>query len=564
MDRSHGRTDYRFPDLKFCIPRALIGKFDTYLCASNPYIEPENTAGAHMWHFNRDPWPNHARYDIVLKRDADALSEKWKAVLQEHGELHDIQPLANLAEDPRRAFLLRMAQEVRPRQETARAIDDFAAEYLKERKDPVVSEEKHKEWAAYCDKLDPPLSFTVFKLLPGADHAISKPPTSRSWKRMLAKVQEYRLQAEEQVKEVEDDTGLPYDSVPEYTLVFKPKLNGIDEAERHNPRLYRIAKEVSQQLASGSVASADFTHVALREIRAIYLATGISEPRRSLRNSAATSSYTTEPEESDIEDLTLANAQTVYYNYIAPHLNLLGDTHKRQGMRFKCPACLRRDYSKSWYFDDLLLHLGHRHGSELGSPWISYYKSYILHGATVDYLLSLRWPPNFPLLAQHHDATADWNFEDETYTRSGRDDSPEPQSRIDAPVRRGASPPPRLRLGYHQRPGPRRHQMPSAWRAGLMIHGTRGVGGGAAARHGHSYDSDFERFSEEDEERDMFDADADADLEEELDGGLPLRVATQDARENVDADTLTAAEVLAGLAPSQGRSGEPAVDPELL
>lgn len=290
----------------------------------------------------------------------------------------------------------------------SQAIENWIEKAIRDKRtgNTEVKAQRARFFQERAKALDPPLEPDALQLILAYKRSVDipRPPSDRSWKALLPKIEKDRAAAQEAMDnkrrraEKED----------------RERVEQMDYSRRLNRRRHqrtpeqqivdRLADEVLFEMTAAAasvtttpIADADFALLALREIRAKYY-----------RQAADFSLKHDRPAR---YRLLLEDARWAFDKHIAPWMREWGTVRSEAASLFKCPGCTRGDTNLRYRFETLFCHVRRRHAAELGDYSFLFREG---HNAEAAFRwLDFEWPPNLPALAEHHVATGRWDPNDE-------------------------------------------------------------------------------------------------------------------------------------------------------
>ena len=256
--------------------------------------------------------------------------------------------------------------------------------------------------AAFFEKkaitMDPPLELAALQKTQSFNRAIliAKLPSEKSWKVLSKKLEVERNLAEQIVKEDSEDNKLTYSERYRMFCVTRPKdhFSNLNPPELNAP--LGLVDDIIRRLEIGgdssNIADQDFIPLVLKEVHREYYKLEPSSKETSLDGSYR---------------LLLEDARNVYIHRLEPIVRAWdSEPRTKAATRLKCPLCSRKDVNRRWSFIGLMDHIGERHASTIMefSHWRKRGHLFLWN--------RIEWPPNLPVLADHHTATGKWNLDD--------------------------------------------------------------------------------------------------------------------------------------------------------
>lgn len=248
-------------------------------------------------------------------------------------------------------------------------------------------------------ELDPPLDAAALCLLASYQRAsaIDRPATEYCWEVLKPKVESERARAETiQSNKAKGDMRIAA------VLTFR-RLPMVTSYERTWERVFitfavsALERLVISMESSGGIADQDLVPYALKHIRQEFYSR-----REELDMSI-------QPNELMIHDAMLL------YEYVLRPIIADWDSvaRRRAAISLKCPGCVRRDVNGHFTFIALMHHILDTHAEIAGdfSCWNRY--GQLIEGQYQRYL-SIVWPSNLPILAEHHPVTGRWDPNDDS------------------------------------------------------------------------------------------------------------------------------------------------------
>lgn len=268
--------------------------------------------------------------------------------------------------------------------------------------------EREKFYKAHALSMDPPLQAAALERIPAYQRAanISKAPSERSWQLLLPKLKEERAAAEKQVRDEQerlDRVELNQNLSMEYAKIMNHRSS---EDSLEQELILKLANEVLENIHTeipvGPIDDADFVLLVLRAVREKYY---------HLDESERPDAYGTGGK----HRLLLDDAKMVYELKISPTIETWNDSARSKAARlFKCPACTRTDINLRYTFAQLFCHLNEKHSGQIGDFGILRAEKLQLPVGVRFPWCRLEWPPNLPILAEHHNSTGRWDPNDDS------------------------------------------------------------------------------------------------------------------------------------------------------
>ncbi|KAI9704157.1 MAG: hypothetical protein M1836_007018 [Candelina mexicana] len=384
-----GNIKEKYPKLLDCIPYAVVDSYRHYESAGY-YTRTWNRAG----HGRQEVYQNTAV--TYMMGEIDAFFKKERS-----------------EEEQETWFAERITLKL-DLMERIQNIEDWVE--LPKRDKRTEGQRLKAERVAFFEEkamsLTPPLTPEMLHLIPAYGRAIdiAKPPSERSWKALLPKLEADRAAAASMVstRNLGDDDANDRLRKSRIDLYYERRHN--DSIQQ--VQLLQLADEVlGDFLDDNSIDDQDFALLVLREVWSRHYESDII-PDLNAR-------------------LLLDDAIMVFKKKICPAIDQWDDTvRSKKAKLFKCPGCTRTDVNAKYDFEDLIAHLS-KHSRKLGD-FITFRKpgpevmDQVLGGIG----LVVEWTRNLPVLATHQTATGKWDPHDETPYQSAQPPSTEDKPAI--------------------------------------------------------------------------------------------------------------------------------------
>lgn len=371
-----------------CIPKVTFDSWNRYLWVGDPSQKPG-------WAQNAGTYIRYSR--LALTR-----------FIRDYDEFVTVTPDGKVkTEEEKKAWVDNRKQANGVQVEKLRLIEAYVETEKKGKKGRSGSTKAARE-AFYKEralKMNPPLSGDALTKLKKYKAAIEIPkmPTERSWQELLPKLEEDRAKAEERI-------------VTEFRIAANPDDNKRKKAEyqgmlenrkQHTTPEQRfvlnfaekIINEVKKLVDAGSMAVVDFVPLIFRRI---------FEEYNSIHDTGKPGNYEGRPYR-----LVLDDARMIYDSLIAKAIDSWEDPAKAKAAKhLKCPGCKRKDSHRLHEFESLIIHIGSKHTTEVGT--LDYFLPQPLttpDRGSIPWCI-LEWPRNLPILASHREVVGEWNPDD--------------------------------------------------------------------------------------------------------------------------------------------------------
>ena len=288
----------------------------------------------------------------------------------------------------------------------SQAIEQWIEKTLRDKRteNTEVKASRARYFQERAKALDPPIEPDALQLILAYKRSIDipRPPSDRAWKALLPKIEKDRAAAREAAdnkrRRAEKEDRERVEQMDYSRRLNRRRLQRTPEQQIVD----RVADDVLAEMTTTaavtmtSVADADFTLLALRGIRAKYYQ---QAAKFSVKHNRPTNYR-----------LLLEDARWAFEKHIAPWMREWGAVRSEAASLFKCPGCTRGDTNLRYTFEMLFCHIRRRHAAELGD-----YSFLFREGHNPDAAfrwLDFEWPPNLPMLAEHHAATGRWDPKD--------------------------------------------------------------------------------------------------------------------------------------------------------
>ena len=276
-------------------------------------------------------------------------------------------------------------------------VENWVEEVKREKMEATkkLKEERVTYFENLASEMEPPLPPDTLHLTVSFQRAIliAKPPSMRSWQALKPKLEVDRKDAEQILKEEEEDKNL----IVEHVL-FRNITMTSQQVVLSTPGsniVLAIADKVLQRLVDPNsfttVADLDLIPLALKLIRKEY-----DSIDNALKPSDQNGPYR----------LLLADAKRVYDLKIEPIFRSWNDEDRvTAATMLKCPFCTRYHMNTRWKFADLLWHV-----SQIHAPTSIGFGLWRLRKGNVFAWHRIEWPKNLPILAEHQSVPGKWDL----------------------------------------------------------------------------------------------------------------------------------------------------------
>lgn len=268
-------------------------------------------------------------------------------------------------------------------------------------KNAEMKKERDKFFKERVGRLNPPLDPEALEFIHVYKKAvdIAKPPSERAWKALVPKLESDRAQAEAQLEE-RRFRALKVERAIKEREDYLKKLDMRAHGCAQQRILEILADEVLKEFDGSAepIADPDFALLALRAVRRKY--------------HEKAEIFTTSSSRPVPYRLVLEDAKYVLNRKIFPRIDSWGPPRSGPAKLFKCPGCTRTDTNLRYTFQTLICHIRAKHAAHVGDFHYLYREG--LQELTNVQWLTIEWPINLPVLANHHVATGKWDPHDET------------------------------------------------------------------------------------------------------------------------------------------------------
>lgn len=275
---------------------------------------------------------------------------------------------------------------------------------------PVKHRRERETYFTKCSNdLTPPMSARVLRKTLSFKEALdsNRKPNDAQWRILKPKVESQRNIAEELVRV--EDVGQRYKQglrEPEMTryLSLHHQRQFFESPEQCF--VLMLADRAMAEVDKKSVADCDYALLILNTLYRMYYATDQATRPRLFPADTANSPY----------KLVLDDAKMVFNRKIMPRIDSWQDSKRTKAAAhsFKCPGCKRKDHLTPRSFVKLFEHIAQKH-SWYTTDFHILAKPIPVEAANHSFpWYSNEWPPNLPVLADHHKATGDWDPEDQS------------------------------------------------------------------------------------------------------------------------------------------------------
>lgn len=268
--------------------------------------------------------------------------------------------------------------------------------------------EREKFYKDRALTMDPPLQAAALERIPAYKRAIniSRAPGERSWQLLLPKLKEQRAMAEQWVQD-DQERQERVELNQRLSLEYANLMNRRSRENTPEQRLVlqlaeTVLRNLDKEVRIHPIDDTDFVLLVLRAVREKYYRLDEAEKPPAYDGSGT-------------YRLLMDDARMVYELKISPAIELWQNPLRSKAARlFKCPGCPRTDINLRYGFLQLFCHLNEKHARHIGD-------FSMLRGEPLQLPIGVRfpwcrleWPPNLPVLAEHHTSTGTWDPNDES------------------------------------------------------------------------------------------------------------------------------------------------------
>lgn len=259
-----------------------------------------------------------------------------------------------------------------------------------------LKEERVNYFENLASEMEPPLPPDTLHLTVSFQRAIliAKPPSMRSWQVLKPKLIVDRKDAEQILREEEEDKNLTVEHVlfRNITMTSQQAITSTLGSTIVLAIADKVLRGLVNHIGSPTVADQDLVPLALKLIRKEY-----DSIDNVLKPSDEDSPYR----------LLLADAKRVYDVKIEPIIRSWHDEDRvMAATMLKCPMCIRFHMNTRWKFADLLWHV-----SQIHAPTSIGFGLWRLRKGGVFAWHRIEWPKNLPILAEHQSVPGKWDLD---------------------------------------------------------------------------------------------------------------------------------------------------------